>query len=201
MDFSMEYLNLFILNHIDYAPYLIFGLLMLAGLNIPISEDAMIFTTAILAIKHPDHLVPLLLGLYLGAYLSDILCYGLGRFFGPKLWKIKHFSKIASPAKVHKIQSYFEKHGLIIFVLLRFVPFGVRNGLILTSGIIKMPLMRFVSVDFVACSTVVFTYFTLYYRYGRSIISTVQKFNEVFIILFLFGACFFIYRYLNHIKN
>ena len=42
--------------HVHLAPYLIFGALMLAGLNIPISEDAMIFCTAILATEYPEHL-------------------------------------------------------------------------------------------------------------------------------------------------
>jgi hypothetical protein len=30
-------------NHIEYAPAIIFGVLLLAGLNIPVSEDGMLF--------------------------------------------------------------------------------------------------------------------------------------------------------------
>ena len=39
-------------THIHLAPFAIFGLLLLAGLNIPVSEDAMLFLSAILATQH-----------------------------------------------------------------------------------------------------------------------------------------------------
>ncbi|TXL09561.1 alkaline phosphatase, partial [Methylococcaceae bacterium CS3] len=47
----MEELIQIIQANIQYAHYIIFAALLLAGLNIPVSEDAMIFISALLASK------------------------------------------------------------------------------------------------------------------------------------------------------
>ncbi|RLA20489.1 MAG: DedA family protein, partial [Gammaproteobacteria bacterium] len=93
----MEELIQIIQANIQYAHFIIFGALLLAGLNIPVSEDAMLFIAAILASSHPEYLIHLFLGVYLGAYFSDLICYGLGRKVGPKLFKIKFFAGMVPP--------------------------------------------------------------------------------------------------------
>ena len=50
----MEDLILYAQQNADIAPWLIFGLLLLAGLNIPVSEDGMLFVSALLATQRPD---------------------------------------------------------------------------------------------------------------------------------------------------
>ena len=90
-------------QNIDLAPWLIFSLLLLAGLNIPVSEDGMLLITAILAFNNPDQAIPLFFGVYLGAYCSDIICYTLGRTLGPKLFKIKMFKSMMSQKRMHKM--------------------------------------------------------------------------------------------------
>ncbi|WP_239650114.1 DedA family protein [Methylocucumis oryzae] len=72
-------------NHIEYAPWIIFGLLLLAGFNFPISEDGMLFVAATLASRTPEHLLYLFGAVYAGAYASDLICYGLGRVLGERL--------------------------------------------------------------------------------------------------------------------
>lgn len=67
----MTELVAFIQSHVEYAPFIIFGLLLLAGFNIPISEDGMLFITASLAAKNPEYLPQLFAGVYFGAYFSD----------------------------------------------------------------------------------------------------------------------------------
>ena len=90
----MEQFLLFVQENVVYAPYLIFGLLLLAGLNFPVSEDAMLFISALLASNHPQYTIPLFIGVFLGAYLSDIISYWLGRLVGPKIWDIRFFKKM-----------------------------------------------------------------------------------------------------------
>jgi len=64
----MDELFLYIQNHIEYAPIIIFSALLLAGLNIPVSEDGMLFISASLAAKNPHMLANLFIAVYLGAY-------------------------------------------------------------------------------------------------------------------------------------
>lgn len=175
----MEEILLYTQQHVQIAPFLIFGLLLLAGLNIPVSEDIMIFTSALLAVKNPEYLWPLFIGVYLGAYLSDLISYTLGRFLGPKLWEIKFFSKMVTKENVDKISSFYESYGVLTLILGRFIPFGVRNGLFLTAGLGKMNFLKFALSDLLAATISVSSFFYLYFHYGESVIDYVKKFNIV----------------------
>ncbi|WP_432745846.1 VTT domain-containing protein [Methylobacter sp. G7] len=116
----MEELIHLIQTNIPYAPYIIFGALMLAGLNIPISEDAMLFVSAVLANTYPDYLVQLFIAVYLGAYLSDLVCYWLGRILGAKLFEIRFFANRVSAQRIGKIHLFYEKYGLITILVGRY---------------------------------------------------------------------------------
>jgi len=177
----MEFFNeamIMINANVTMAPYIIFGLLFLAGFNIPVSEDLMLFTSAILAAKNPDHLWPLFAAVFAGAYISDMICYGfIGRYVGPKLFKIKFFASMITPEKLEKINSFFKKYGVWTLILGRFVPFGFRNGLFLSAGLAKMNAWKFAISDLVACTISCVTYFYIYYTFGETAIEYVKKSN------------------------
>jgi len=179
----MESIIEFIQANVQMAPWLIFGLLLLAGLNIPVSEDAMLFISAILAQKNPELTVPLFFAVYLGAFFSDLICFALGWFIGPKILKIKLFANIVTAERRVKIHSYYEKYGIITLILGRFIPFGVRNGLFLTAGLGKMNPLKFSISDLLACTISCITFFTLYYKFGSQVVEYVKKGN-----LFIFAA-------------
>jgi membrane protein DedA with SNARE-associated domain len=172
-------------NHIEYAPIIIFGVLLLAGLNIPISEDGMLFIAASLATTNPEILLDLFLAVYLGAYFSDLICYGLGRLLGPKILQIKFFARMLSQDKIDKIHDYYQRYGILTLIFGRLIPFGVRNGLFLTAGIGKMSATKFACSDLFACTISTVSFFWLYYHYGTAVIEYVMEFNIVIFILAL----------------
>jgi len=190
----MSEIIIFIQSHIEYAPYLIFGLLLLAGFNIPISEDGMLFIAALLAVKNPDYLPYLFLGVYLGAYFSDLICYGLGRIIGPRLLHLKFFASIASQERIDKIHDYYQRYGVITLIFGRFIPFGVRNGLFLTAGLGQMRLIKFALADLLACTISSITYFTLYFNYGKKVVEVVKEANVAIFIIALAVAGYFYFR-------
>ena len=175
----MEALSLFIESNIQYAHLIVFGALLLAGLNIPISEDAMLFISAVLASSHGEYLPHLFIGVYMGAYLSDLICYALGRFFGPKLFEIRFFANMVPPDRIQKIPTFYEKYGIVTLLIGRFIPFGVRNGLFLTAGLGQMNFIKFALSDLTACTISTVTFFTLYYHYGGSVIEYVKEGNLI----------------------
>ncbi len=194
----MEQLIDVIQANVQFAPLIIFGALLLAGFNIPVSEDAMLFISAILAYSNPDYLVPLFFGVYLGAYFSDIICYWLGRLVGPKLFKLKYFSNMVSTERIEKIGAYYDKYGIITLILGRFIPFGVRNGLFLTAGLSKMNFLKFSLSDFLACTISTLVFFSLYYQFGTTIIDYVKTGNIIiFDIAVLLICIYFIKKYFN----
>lgn len=179
----MEEITQYIQDNLAYAPYITFGLLILSGLNIPISEDALLFICGVLARQNPGMLVPLFLGVYLGAYLSDMIAYLLGRFFWPTLWRFKYFRKIISPKRMTQLGKFYQRNGLLTLVLGRFIPFGVRNTLFITAGLSKMNFVKFALYDFFAVSLTSSFYFYLYYSLGTDVIEYIKKGH-----LILFGG-------------
>ncbi len=176
-----------IFEHAQYAHWIVFGALMLAGLNVPISEDLMIiFSAALAATVVPENTYKLFMGVFLGCYISDWACYWVGRYFGPKLWNISWFSKTFDSKRVDQIQKYYEKYGFWTLLIGRFIPFGVRNGLFLTAGLGKWSFRKFLISDGIACvlsNTILFTLAYTASKNYQSLISSVKTFN-----IFLFGA-------------
>ncbi|MBE0469000.1 MAG: DedA family protein [Methyloprofundus sp.] len=190
----MEELLQIIQANIQYAHFIIFGALLLAGFNIPVSEDAMLFISAILASSHPEYLVQLFFGVYLGAYFSDLICYSLGRKFGPKLFEIKFFAGMVPAERVAKISAYYHKYGVMTLILGRFIPFGVRNGLFLTAGLGRMNFTKFALSDLLACTISSLSFFSLYYYYGETVIDYIKQGNIVIFSLVLILLAIFWYK-------
>jgi len=186
----MDTIIQFIFENAQYAHWIIFGALILAGFNIPISEDLMIIFSAVLAATViPENTYILFVAVFLGCYISDLVCYWIGRAFGPKLWKISWFAKTFEKKRIQHIQEYYGKYGFWTLLIGRFIPFGVRNCLFLTAGLGRMHFGKFLLSDGIACLLSNTILFTLAYMVGKnyhSLISSLKIFN-----IFLFGAFLF----------
>lgn len=191
----MEYLTEFIHQNAANAQWIIFGSLLLAGFNLPVSEDGMLFLTAVLALKYPQHYWELFFAVFMGAYLSDLISYWLGRKLGPKLWKIKFFSKMVSKEKIKSINQYYNKYGVLTLIIGRFIPFGVRNALFLTAGLGKMNFLKFALSDLLACTISCTLFFNLYYRFGNQVIDTIKKGNNIVIIIVIIFISILFYKF------
>jgi len=72
----------YLISMAPYLHYVSFALLILAGFNLPISEDVvMIVSGSIAATVVPENTFIILVGCFLGAYISDIFAYCMGRYF------------------------------------------------------------------------------------------------------------------------
>lgn len=178
----------YITANAEIAPWIIFGLLLLAGFNLPVSEDLMLLTSALIAQQRPDLMWHLFAGVFAGAYFSDLICYGLGRTLGPKLWQIKWFAKMVDREHVDKIGGFYEKYGPLTLLLGRFIPFGVRNGLFLTAGLSKMRFLKFALSDLAAATITCGLYFWLYFTYGKAMIEVIKQSNVVIFSVALVGV-------------
>lgn len=164
----MEIFTQFIFDHSGHAHIIIFCLLMLAGVNVPLSEDLLLLFGGVIAGTFvPDHAIRMYLWIYVGCILSGWEAYCLGRFLGPKLYKYKLFSYILTSQRIDRLNTFYEKYGIWTFLLGRFCPGGVRNALFITSGLGKMPFLLFVIRDTIACSISSLTLFWLGYEFGE----------------------------------
>ena len=134
----MESIFNFICLHIHDAYWILFLLLLLAGMNIPISEDLILLTGGALAstcLETSAQVWHLYFWIFLGCWVSAWEAYWLGRLLGPKLYEIKWFSRFITAKRISALHHYYERFGILTFIVGRFVPGGVRNALFMTSGL------------------------------------------------------------------
>lgn len=168
----MDQLFEFLLGQAQYAHFYIFGLFMLAGLNIPVSEDILIIAGAIASANFvPENTNILFAACFLGAFISDIICYGLGRGLGPRLTTIKPFKYLIDQPKLEMMQNFYGRYGALTLFFGRFIPFGVRNAIFLTSGMSRMNFAKFCLIDGIACSITT----TILFSLGRMFAKNYQE--------------------------
>lgn len=193
--------------HADHAHLYIFVLLLLAGLNVPISEDLLLMIGGIIASSCiPDQALHLYLWIFFGSWVSAWEVYGLGRYFGPKLYKINWFRRFISPQRIEKLHYYYEKFGVFTFIIGRFVPGGIRNALFLSTGMGKMPFLKFILRDAIACLISTSTLFSLGYFFGKNYKLLFKYFQTyelvlISIIVVIFGITLSVFYYRKYYKT
>lgn len=200
----MESFTEILFSHAPHAHWLIFGALMLAGLNIPISEDLMIILSATLAATIvPENTAKLFVAVFLGCYISDWVCYWIGRRFGPNLWKWRWFAKTIQSKRLDQVQQYYAKYGFWTLLIGRFIPFGVRNCLFLTAGMGRMHFGKFLLSDGIACISSNAALFSLAYTLSRhydELLEALKTFN-IFLFSFFVVTGITIFWYKKHKKT
>ena len=163
-------LNIFELlgNYIEYFPLIAFFGLVLAGCNLPISEDLIIITAALLSLEKPSILLPSLIAIYAGVVSTDFFMYWVGTKVRNGASKWGFFIKLVPEKALEKMQYYLNKYGIFTFIAGRFIPFGFRNTMFFTSGFIKLKFRRFVVYDIVAAGISINTLFFLTHEFGEN---------------------------------
>ena len=173
-----------------FAPWIIFSLALLAGLNLPISIDILITLTALLAANYLPEKAYLLFTLFtLGCIFSAWISYSLGR----------SFSRFVKPEKAAKVAAFYKKFGFFAFFICRFIPFGVRNAFFMSSGASKVPFRKFALFDSLACTIWSTIFFTTIYKLGsnfESVLIHLKHFNIIIFSLFALVVLSFVgYRF------
>ena len=170
-------------------PIIAFIGLMLAGFNFPVSEDIVVITGALLCKAGKSPLVETFIAIYMGVLLSDFVSYWLGTCIRKGLFNFRFIKNLLPEKRLNKMQYYLEKYGILTFIICRFIPFGVRNTLFMTSGFIKLRFKRFCFYDIIASVINVSTLFFLVYFLAvddAEVANVHSKLRVVQIALFIF---------------
>jgi membrane-associated protein len=181
----MELLINWISEHAHLAHWFIFGAILLAGVNIPISTDVLIVGAAFLAATIiPEHVWHLYLAIFLGCYFSAWIAYWFGRLVGKKLLRFRWFQRFFPAPRVEKIQQFYKKHGFWTLMLGRFIPFGIRNCIFMSSGMSRVPFAKFALWDLPACLLWSATSFYLFFTLGKNFQALLSHLKIVNIVIF-----------------
>ena len=182
----MDSLIAWITQHAEHAHWFIFGAILLAGFNIPISADVLIVGAAVLAATlMPEHVWHLYLAIFLGCYFSAWIAYWFGRLVGKKFCRFRWFQHLFPAHRIEKIQRFYSRHGLWTLIVGRFIPFGVRNCIFMSSGISHVPFHRFALQDLPACLIWSSLMFYLFFSLGKNFQTLMNHLKIVNVIIFL----------------
>jgi len=186
----MDQILEFIVNNSSYAPWITLGLVLIAGFNFPVSIDMVMVLSAVLAATTiPEHTLSLYMSLLVGCYLSAWISYWMGRTVGGKLLKIRYFAKMLPEKRLKKVGAFYEKHGQLTLLFGRFIPFGMRNCIFMTTGISRSSFGKFIRRDALACFVWTTVCFFTYYSLGQNYELLIQKIKTANLFIFVaFGV-------------
>lgn len=188
----LEEIFAYLCAHAAYAGPALFGLLLLAGLNIPISEDVVLISGGVIvALCIPENYLSMFLWLYAGCIFSAYEAYWLGRKFGPKLYDMRLFRHVVTRPRIERLNIFIERYGIMTFIVGRFIPGGIRNGLFITSGLGGMPFPTFALRDGFAAMISTTTLFHLGYFFGdhyQTLFDYLKIYNHTVMVVIGIGA-------------
>ncbi len=185
----METVLELIANNAASAHWWFFLLLILAGLNLPISEDLIVLTGAVIASTIvPQNTYKIFTFIFLGCYVSDVMSYWIGRSLTPWLRSNKYLAKIVDNSRMDRVQQFYSQYGTRTLLVGRFIPFGVRNFLFMSAGMVRMKFVKFILVDGLACLLSNAVWFFLAYFLAEGypkVLSYMGKANLVIFAIFI----------------
>ena len=127
----------------------IFLVLFVAGLGVPIPEEAPILAAGILASQDIITWWVALIVCFVGVLTGDVCLYWVGHHWGEHImdWRITRF--VLTPAREKTLIEAYHRHGIKIIFTARFVA-GFRAAAYLTAGIVRIPFWKFLAVDGIA---------------------------------------------------
>ncbi|BCR21687.1 DedA family protein [Borrelia sp. HM] len=191
MNIILEFIDL----NIAYSPIIFFGLLIIAGFNIPISEDAIVIIGGMLSSRRNEYTIPIFLAIFCGAYISDIISFYIGKFLAKKFFK----QKTKTNKLLDKMNYYYGKYGKLTLIFGRFIPFGIRNAIFMSAGMGNMRTSHFLITDFFAAMLSITTYFILSFKIGQAFKIILPKIKILLLIIFITITIIFVINYI--IKN
>jgi membrane protein DedA with SNARE-associated domain len=124
----------------------LFGVLIAAGMGLPLPEDIPLILAGLVVRKTDGSLLLMMLTGLSGVMVGDSVLFMLGRRYGPGIVDRRWFRRMAKPWLIEKARQKYENHGAKILFAGRFMP-GLRAVLFLTAGVFKVPYWKFFVFD------------------------------------------------------
>lgn len=167
-------------------PYLaLFLTLLFSGTGAPIPEEVAVVAAGILSAQGIlDPIVAFFVCLS-GAVLGDCLIYYLGHHFGKSvLREHRLWTHFITPEREAQMEEVIRLHGLKVLFMARFLV-GIRAGLYLAAGVLRVPFRRFVITDAISAAVVVGIFFAISYRYGDRFAGWLRQIEVLLTIIVL----------------
>lgn len=132
------------LEHFTYAG--IFFVLFVAGLGVPIPEEAPVLAAGVLSSVGATRWWIALPVCLAGVLTGDTVLYGIGHHWGERVTNWRPVRSVLSPAREERLKGAFRRHAFKTIFAARHV-MGVRAAAFLTAGIAHVPFWKFFAAD------------------------------------------------------
>jgi len=180
----------------EHPLLLAFVFLLFFGFTFPIPEEAALILVG-LALRGagPSYLEALAAAL-LALVLADLLYYSVARFMGPRLIRIRLLRRVLKPERIDEAELYFLRRGAGIVFACRFV-IGLRTAAILSAGLLRLTLKRFLAYDAAALSLGAAAWLAVGYLLGSRLgdgLGGLERILSIVGPLAIVAAAFLLYR-------
>lgn len=127
--------------------------------------DSLLFAIGAFAARGSFDPITIGLTLLCAAILGDTVNYSVGKYIGPKVFKMEK-SLFFNKKHLIKAHDFYEKHGTKTIILARFMPI-VRTFAPFVAGIGKMPYKKFITFSVVGGCLWIFSFIPLGYFFGN----------------------------------
>jgi len=128
---------------------LMFAALVAAGMGVPLPEDIVFISGAILAQRHLTDLRLTCVVLALGVFVGDSVLYTIARRIGPAIYERKFIKRVMPPERRAWFEEKMQKHGSLVVFGARHVA-GLRGAIFAVSAIHGISYPRFIIADMLA---------------------------------------------------
>jgi membrane-associated protein len=169
------------------------------GLILP-GGDYLIFTAGLLAGTHYlDVPLPvLLISMIIAAIAGDFTGYAKGKWLGPKLFN-KPDAKIFKRSYLERSKAFYEKYGMIAFIIGRFLPV-IRTMIPMLAGASGISLARFSYMNVIGAVIWIGTLSPLGYFLGEAY-PKIMNYTLYILIVFVIIASIPMLRIINPFKK
>lgn len=126
----------------QYGPWALFGVIMLAGIGLPVSEELLIIPAGFLIERGVLSLWATVLAAWLGVVLADTIWMLLVRRYAHRLLSIRFFRRMFHPRRLLEIKYLMDRHAVGVIIMGRVLPAG-RTPTITAAGLAHMPIGPF----------------------------------------------------------
>ena len=128
---------------------LMFAALVAAGMGVPLPEDIVFISGAILAQRGTTDLGLTCAVLAAGVFVGDTVLYTLARRIGPAIYERKFIKRVMPPERRAWFEEQIHKHGSLVVFCARHVA-GLRGAIFAISAIHGISYPRFIIADMLA---------------------------------------------------
>lgn len=128
---------------------LMFAALVAAGMGLPLPEDIVFISGAILAQRGITDLRLTCAVLGVGVFVGDTVLYTIARRIGPAIYERKFIKRVMPPERRAWFEDKIHKHGSIVVFCARHVA-GLRGAIFAISAIHGISYPRFIIADMLA---------------------------------------------------